>query len=110
VRYINDQFDRKYRLQRTLVKAILPLLRPADAFLLRSTTAEVELMRRHLNRVAGRQDMTEVVAAASCRFLELLGAWFKELQRVTKGLTEADLPPQGRRALVRLGSAIAIQT
>ena len=31
VRYINDQFERKYRRQRSLVKAILPLLRAADA-------------------------------------------------------------------------------
>ena len=36
VRYINDQFDRKYRWQRTLVKAILPRLRPADGFLLQA--------------------------------------------------------------------------
>jgi len=110
VRYINDQFDRKYRWQRTLVKAILPLLPPADAFLLRSATTELELMRRHLNRIAGRPDMTEVVAAASCRFLELLGAWFKEAQRVTEGLTGADLLPGARRALVKLESAVAIQT
>jgi hypothetical protein len=110
IRYINDQFDRKYRWQRTLVKAILPLLRPADAFLLRSATTELELMRRHLNRVAGRRNTTEVVAAASCRFLELLSAWFKELQRVTEGLTGADLPPQARRALARLESAVSIQT
>ena len=67
-------------------------------------------MRRHLNRIAGRQSMTEVVAAASCRFLELLGAWFIELQRVTEGLTGADLPPQARRALARLESAVTIQT
>ena len=53
VRYINDQFDRKYRWQRMLGKAILPLLPPADAFLLRSATSELELMRRHLNRIAG---------------------------------------------------------
>ena len=110
VRYINDQFDRKYRWQRMLVKAILPRLRPADGFLLRSATTELELMRRHLNRIAGQRNMTEVVAAASCRFLELLGAWFKELQRVTEGLTGADLPPQAQRALMRLESAVAIQT
>jgi hypothetical protein len=109
VRYINDQFDRKYRRQRTLVKAILPLLRPADTFRLQSTTVELELMRRHLNRVAGRCQMTEVVAAASCHFLELLAAWFGELQRVTQGLNRDDVPPQGQRALARLESAIAIR-
>jgi len=108
VRYINDQFDRKYRRQRTLVKAILPLLQPADAFLLRSATTELELMRRHLNRMAGRRNMMEVVAAASCRFLELLGAWFNELERVTDGLTRADLSVQGRRALARLECAVAM--
>jgi hypothetical protein len=109
VRYINDQFDRKYRRQRTLAKAMLPLLRPGDTFRLRSTTVELELMRRHLNRVAGRQQMTEVVAAASCHFLELLAAWCGELQRVTRGLNRDDVPPQGQRALARLESAIAIR-
>ena len=109
MRYINDQFDRQYRRQRTLVKAILPLLRPADAFRLRSTTVELELMRRHLNRVAGRQQMSEVVAAASCHFLELLAAWFSELQRVTQGLTRDEVPVQGQRALARLASAIAVR-
>ncbi len=109
VRYINDQFERKYRRQRSLVKAILPLLRAADAFRLRSTTVELELMRRHLNRVAGRQQMTEVVAVASCHFLELLAAWFGELQRVTQGLSRDQIPPQGQRALARLESAIAIR-
>jgi hypothetical protein len=109
VRYINDQCDRQYRRQRTLVRAILPLLRPADALSLRSTTMELELMRRHLNRVAGRHHMSEVVAAASCHVLELLAAWFGELQRVTQGLTQDKVPPQGQRALARLASAIAVQ-
>jgi hypothetical protein len=38
VRYINDQFDRQYRRKCAVAAAILPLLRPSDAFILCATT------------------------------------------------------------------------
>lgn len=109
VRYINDQFDRQYRRQRALVAAILELLPPADAVQLRKTAAALERTRRDLDRVGRRQGMTEVVAALSGQFLELLGIWFAEIQRVTQELTTDDLPHQGRRALRQLEAAVAIR-
>jgi hypothetical protein len=109
VRYINDQFHRQYRRQRSFVTAILPLLQPADAVQLRTGTEALERTRRHLDRVGRRQGMTEVVAALSGQFLDLLGAWFAEIQRVTEELTRDELPLQGRRALRQLEAAVAIR-
>ena len=109
VRYINDQFGRRYRRQRALETAILPLLRPADAVQLRATAEALERTRRDLDRIGRRQGMTEVVAALSGRFLDRLGIWFAEIRRVTQELTRDELPPQGRRALAQLEAAIVIR-
>jgi hypothetical protein len=109
VRYINDQFHRQYRRQQALVTATLPLLRPAEAVQLRATAEALERTRRDLDRIGRRQGMTEAVAALSGRFLDLLGAWFAEIQRVTEEFSRDELPPQGRRALRQLEAAVAIR-
>jgi hypothetical protein len=85
VRYLNDQFDRQYQRQLAFVKAILPLVSPADGFVLRTKTAELEMVRRTLDRLGRQQGMSKIVAAASSHFLELLEDWFGELQGVTGG-------------------------
>jgi hypothetical protein len=82
VRYLGDRFARFYRRQLALVKAILPLVGPSDAFTLATTTARVERARRTLDRLGRRQGSVKVVAAACEHFLETLEAWFEELQRL----------------------------
>lgn len=64
-----------------------PLTSPACYCLPAPTQQWTRTDACNLNRIAGRQSMTEMFAAASYHFLELLGAWCKELQRVTQGLT-----------------------
>jgi hypothetical protein len=107
VRYINDQFDRQYRRKCALVAAILPLLRPTDAFALCAATVLLERTRRNLDRIGRRLGATEVVRAVACRFLKLLRRWLQEIDHVTQGLTVDDLPPEGRRALAQLKAAAA---
>jgi hypothetical protein len=102
VRYLNDQFDRQYRRQRVLVTAIMPLLSPADARVLRATTDALEEVRYDLDRVGRWRNMTAVTGGLAYRFLKLLNAWFVEIQRVTQSLTDAELSPEGRRALAQL--------
>jgi hypothetical protein len=109
VRYINDQFDRQYRRQLAFVQAILPLLSPADGFVLRTKTAQLERVRRTLDRLGRQQGVSRIVAAACSYFLELLEDWFGELQRLTREFARADLPTQARRALAQLKSAVAIR-
>ena len=72
VRYLNDQFDRLYRRECALIVAILPLLRPTDAFSLRARTVVLERTPRHLDQLGRRQGMTGTVAALVYRFLKLL--------------------------------------
>ena len=107
VRYINDQFDRQYRRECALIAAILPLLRPSDAFILCATTVVLERTRRDLDQLGRRQGMTDVVAALAYRFLKLLRTWFAEIERVTEELTLDELPLDGRRALAQLRAAAA---
>jgi hypothetical protein len=107
VRYVNDQFDRQYRRGWALVAAILPLLRPADAFMLCARPVVLERTRRDLDRLGRRRGKTEVVAALAHRFLKLLRSWFEEIERVTEELTIDDLPLDGRRALAQLRAAVA---
>lgn len=102
VRYLNDRFDWQYRCQRILVAAILPLLPPADARVLRSTTDALEEVRCELDRVGRWRNMTALMGGLAYRFLKLLNAWFVEIQRVTQGVTDAELSPEGRRALTQL--------
>ena len=102
VRYLNDRFDWQYRCQRILVAAIMPLLPPADARVLRATTETLEEVRYDLDRVGRRRNVTAVTGALAYRFLELLNGWFVEIQRVTQGVTESELSPEGRRALTQL--------
>jgi integrase len=109
VRYIGDHFHRQYRRQRDLVAAILPFLRPADAVQLRVATEALERTRRYLDRIGRRQGVTELVAALSGQFLDLLGAWFAEIQRVTQEFTRSELPPPAQRALRQLEAAVAIR-
>ena len=107
VRYINDQFDRQYRRKCALVAAILPLLRPADAFALSAATVLLERTRRDLDRIGRRLDATEMVRAVTRRFLRLLRTWLGEIERATANLTVGDLPAEGRRALIQLTAGAA---
>jgi hypothetical protein len=102
VRYLNDRFERQYRWQRVLVTAIMPLLSPADARVLRATTDALEEVRYDLDHVGRWRNMTAVTGGLTYRFLKFLNAWFEQIQRVTQGLTDAELSPEGRRALVQL--------
>jgi hypothetical protein len=106
VRYLNDQFDGQYRWQRILVAAIMPLLPPSDARVLRAKTDALEEVRYDLDRVGRWRNMTAVTAALASSFLKLLRAWFVEIQRLTQGVTVAELSLEGRRALTQLGSAL----
>jgi hypothetical protein len=105
VRYINDQFDRQYRRKCALVAAILPLLRPTDAFALCAATVLLERTRRDLDRIGRRSGATEVVRAVTWRFLQLLRTWLGAVERATEKLTVGDLPAEGRRALAQLTAA-----
>jgi hypothetical protein len=107
VRYLDGQFARLYRRQLAFVKAILPMFRPSDAFALATTTARLERVRRDLDRWGRKQGMVEVVAAACAHFLELLEAWFEELQQLTQELTRAELPVAAQQALAQLQAAVA---
>jgi hypothetical protein len=102
VRYLNDRFDGQYRWQRILGAAIMPLLPPTDARVLRAITDALEEVRYDLDRVGRWRNMTAVTGALAYRFLKLLNAWFVEIQRVTQGLTDAQLSPESRRALTQL--------
>ena len=105
VRYLNDRFDWRYRCQRRLVTAIMPLLPPADVRVLRAATDSLEEVRYDLDRVGRWRNMTAVTAAHAYRFLRLLHAWFVEIERVTRGVTDAELSPEARRALTQLEAA-----
>jgi hypothetical protein len=107
VRYINDQFDRQYQRKCALVAAILPLLRPTEAFALCAATVLLERTRRDLDRIGRRSGATEVVRAVTWRFLQLLRTWLGAVERATEKLTVGDLPAEGRRALAQLTAAAA---
>jgi hypothetical protein len=98
----NGQFDRLYRRECALIVAILPLLRPTDAFSLRARTVVLDRTRRHLDQLGRWQGMTGAVAVLAYRFLKLLRTWFAEIERVTEELSLHELPLDGRRALAQL--------
>lgn len=68
-------------------------------------TVALEEVRYDLDRVGRWQNMTAVTGALAYRFLKLLRAWFREIQRVTQGFTEAELSPEGRHAMAQLEAA-----
>jgi hypothetical protein len=107
VRYLADQFERLYRRQLAFVKAMLPMCSSSEAFALAITTVRLERARRNLDQLGRQQGMVEVVAAACAHFLDLLEAWFEELQRLIQGLTRAELPVAAQQALAQLQAAIA---
>jgi hypothetical protein len=104
VRYLNDRFDWQYRCQRVLVAAIMPLLPPADARVLRAKTDALEEVRYDLDRVGRWRNMTALAGGLAYRFLKLLDVWFVEIQRVTQGVTAAELSREARHALMQLES------
>ena len=104
VRYLNDRFDGQYRCQRILVAAIMPLLPPADARAIRAITDALEEVRYDLDRVGRWRNMTALMGGLAYRFLKLLHVWFVEIERVTRGLTDAELSSEGRHALRHLES------
>src|SRR5437868_13653380 len=76
VRYLNNRFDSQYRWQRIFVAAIMPLLPPADARVLRATTDALEEVCYDLDRVGRWRNMTALTGGLAYRFLRLLNAWF----------------------------------
>jgi hypothetical protein len=80
----------------------MPLLPPTDARVLRATTDALEEIRYNLDRVGRWRNMTAVTGGLTYRFLKHLNAWFVEIQRVTQGVTDAEVSPEGRRALTQL--------
>jgi hypothetical protein len=102
VRYLHARFDWRYRWQRILLADILPMLPVGEARALRATTDSLEEVRMDLDRVGRWRNMTAVTGALAYRFLKLLHAWFVQIQRATEGMTDAELSPEGRRALTKL--------
>jgi hypothetical protein len=102
VRYLHARFDWRYRWQRILLADIMPMLPANEARALSATTDSLEEVRRDLERVGRWRNMTAVTGALAYRFLKLLDAWFVQIQRVTEGVTDAELSPEGRRALTKL--------
>lgn len=107
VRYLNDQFERLYRRQRAFLKAAIPQFNPPDALALRQQTLELVRGVRKLNSLGRRQGTAPAVAAACAHLVDLLEAWFGEIQRLSRRLTTAELPAQAQLALTGLRAALA---
>jgi hypothetical protein len=102
VRYLRARFDWRYRWQRILLADIMPMLPAGEAGALRAKTDSLEEVRMDLERVGRWRNMTPVTGGLAYRFLKLLHAWLVQIQRATEGVTDADLSPEGRRALTKL--------
>lgn len=107
VRYLTDRVERLYRRQRAFLKAVVSQFDPPDALALRQHTRELVSAVRRLNSLGRRQGTAPAVAAACADLLELLEAWFGQIQRHTRRLTTAELPAQARLALTQLQAALA---
>lgn len=107
VRYLNDQFERLYRRKSAFLKVVTPRLDPTDALALKRQTAELVRRVRKLNSLGRRRGTARAVAAACADLLEVLESWFGETERLTRGLSAAELPARTWGALTQLHAALA---
>jgi hypothetical protein len=109
VRYLSDEFQERYRLERAFADELRPLIRPASAQRLDQEGDRVRQLRLELDRMGRRRGTAAEFAGATRRLLEQLGLWCAEEELAARRITRDTLSQEGARLLRRLEANLQLR-
>jgi hypothetical protein len=108
VRFLNDQFNDRFRLECALLDALRPLVPEGPARTLAAARAGLERTVEELGIVGRRRATGLLTARLARRFIDQLALWCVEVELATGPIDTADLPPEPEQLLTSLGIAHAL--
>lgn len=108
VRFLNDQFNDRFRLECALLDALAPLVPDGAARTLAAARAGLERTMEELGIVGRRRATGLLTARLARRFIDQLALWCVEVELATGPIEAVDLPPGPERLLFNLQLAHAL--
>jgi hypothetical protein len=102
VRFLNDQFNDRFRLECALLDVLGPLVPDGAARTLAVARAGLERTMEELGIVGRRRATGLLTARLARRFIDQLALWCVEVELATGPIETADLPPEPERLLTSL--------
>jgi hypothetical protein len=102
VRYLDDRFTERFRLESALLDELTPYVTPITMAKLRAAAEWVAFLRLELDRIGRRRGTAAEFTAKTGEFLEALELWCAEIEFATHGIEVAQLPADGDRLLASL--------
>lgn len=106
VRYLNDQFQARYALERALLEELRPFLQAHHLDAIAAGEERVARLRLGLDRIGRRRGTAAEFAHLTGEFLTALELWCAEIELAVGHIEPGDLPEEGARILARLESAV----
>ena len=102
VRYLDDRFTDRFRMESALLDALTPHVTPIEMAKLRAGAEQVALLRLALDRIGRRRGTAAEFTAKTAEFLQALELWCAEIEFATHRVEVAALPAEGDRILASL--------
>jgi hypothetical protein len=108
VRYLDDQFVDRFRLESDLLDELAVCVPAAEMAKLRGAAERVALLRLDLDRIGRRRGAAAEFTVKAVEFLHALELWCAELEFATHRVEVAALPPEGDRILAHLYAGVSV--
>lgn len=102
VRFLGDQFSKRFRLECALVDALGGLVPDQAAGALMAARSGLERITEELTAAGRRRATRMLTARLGRRFIDQLALWCVEVEFATSGIELAELPETAARLLARL--------
>jgi hypothetical protein len=102
VRYLNEGFLGRFRVECTLLRELKPLVTGHEAHMLEAGGEEVARLHLALERISRGYPTAAEFAATSAEFLRALELWCAEVELSCTSIPLSALPAEARRALKQL--------
>jgi len=106
VRYLNDQFQARFALERALIEELRPFLQVHHMDAIAAGEERVARLRLGLDRLGRRRGTAAEFAYMTGEFLTALELWCAEIELAVGHIEPGDLPEEGARILAHLESAV----
>jgi hypothetical protein len=108
VRYLDDRFIDRFRLESELLDELTAYVPPAEMAKLRGAAERVALLRLDLDRIGRRRGTAAEFTAKAGEFLHALELWCAEIEFATHRVEVAALPVEGDRILAHLYAGVPV--
>jgi hypothetical protein len=102
VRWLNQQFERRFLVERALVNELRPRLSQREEDMLDAAEDRIARLRLGLDRMARRRDGPAEFALLAEEFLRALELWCAEVELAGRRVRERSLSAEGQHALQEL--------